>query len=266
MIQVDEINQSINELLRRSHAYLAIEPLVEVLQPTTLYVDSLEEPCLFALMDQEAMILYLGGHTEDEVKYRRYLKQVKDLFISNNKPIAYLQVASSNPLASHWLSKHYSAFIIHRGERVLYTYRGGPLSIKSDTSHLEVISRDLLRRKLNNQDGLVNEITSLWGSVESFLDRGFGICALKDQTLLGWAASETVSKTACGMVMATGSTYRNHDLGIIMGQAFVNESLDKKIQPFINLWADDEEGRELAHCLGFERLAAYQVLVLKSNY
>lgn len=86
---------------------------------------------------------------------------------------------------------------------------------------LREVSRRLLGEGLANSKGLEAEMTSERPTVDDFLAKGFGICAVKGNELAGWCLSEYNCSSGCEVGVEVAAEHRHKGLALAMVSAFV---------------------------------------------
>ena len=89
---------------------------------------------------------------------------------------------------------------------------------------LEWLSSDLLAGNFANTDELLEEMISERPSVEDFLDKGFGICAVKGREIAGWCLSEYNNAEGCEIGIGVMKEHRHKGLASAMTSLFLKEA------------------------------------------
>ncbi len=134
-----------------------------------------------------------------------------------------------------------------------------PLAALPEGFELRIADKILLDEPglLDMQD-LREEMCSERASVEEFLQKSFGIVALRGKSLAGWCLSEYNCGGRCEVGIGTQEPYRRRGLACAMGAAFLREARQRGIrQVGWDCFADNAPSVATALRLGFEKVADY---------
>jgi len=92
---------------------------------------------------------------------------------------------------------------------------------------LREINKALLFENLLHTDELREEMRSERPSVEDFLAKSFGICAVKGRELAGWCLSEYNSSAGCEVGIAVLGEHRRKGLALAMTSEFIKVARSK---------------------------------------
>lgn len=115
---------------------------------------------------------------------------------------------------------------------------------------------------LANKALLVDEIVEMWGSAEAFVNKGFGVCAVREGAVAGFCTAEYVSEGCCGIGIATADAYRRRGIALAMTGAFLAECAARSVTPYWECWATNEGSVRTAERAGFTRVSDYAVLAV----
>jgi GNAT superfamily N-acetyltransferase len=112
---------------------------------------------------------------------------------------------------------------------------------------------------LANLDALRDEMCSERPSVEDFLAKSFGVCALHDDdALAGWCTSEYNSGNRCEIGIGTLEPYQRRGIATAMGCAFVEHALSIGVTEIgWHCWARNTSSIATALKIGFEIVREY---------
>ena len=114
-------------------------------------------------------------------------------------------------------------------------------------------------RPLHHFSALLDEVTSMWGSDQAFLARGFGFCAHDGTTIASWCTAEYVSPGRCGIGIETVQRFRGQGLATAVGAAFVRSCVSRSMVAHWDAWTDNAPSIAVAEKLGFSLLTTYAV-------
>ncbi|MHB9132182.1 MAG: GNAT family N-acetyltransferase [Armatimonadota bacterium] len=131
---------------------------------------------------------------------------------------------------------------------------------------IEPITRELFTGSaLDHIDCVHDEITSMWNSVDDFLTRGFGYCAVQGNEIANWCTAEYVSTAQCGIGIETVEAHQRRGLATLTTTAFVQHCLRHGILPHWDCWTANEASWRVAEKVGFTRVTEYNVLVVSGK-
>jgi len=86
------------------------------------------------------------------------------------------------------------------------------------------VNADLLSKDFKHLNTLKEEMTSERPSVEDFLDKSFGVCAIHENELAGWCLSEYNTDGRCEIGIETISEYRKRGLATALTLALLEHA------------------------------------------
>jgi hypothetical protein len=117
----------------------------------------------------------------------------------------------------------------------------------------QAIDTDFLRRdELQNLAYVKDEIKTMWPSLERFGEKGFGVAALLEETVIGWCTAEYASEAQCGIGVATIAEFENKGVATAMATRFVEECLQRQITPYWECNIRNPGSVRVAEKVGFE--------------
>lgn len=170
--------------------------------------------------------------------------------------------AANDALTQLWTRVLPSA-TLHRRTLLARRTRVDPPACESDdpSLRLHAIDEALLQNDdLEHVQDVRNEVASMWGSVEAFLRKGFGYCAVCNRQLVCWCTAEYVSPGQCGIGIETILAYQRRGLATIAAAAFVRRCMDRDIEPYWDCWATNVPSIRVAEKVGFEPVEEFEVL------
>jgi GNAT superfamily N-acetyltransferase len=124
------------------------------------------------------------------------------------------------------------------------------------------IDQALLATGLRHTDELIEEIRSESPSVDDFLARKFGYCALAGDTIVGFCCSEYNHAGRCELGVTTLAPYRRRGVATAVVTATVEEAFRRGVSEIgWHCWANNAASLALAARLGFEHVRDYPVRV-----
>jgi RimJ/RimL family protein N-acetyltransferase len=95
---------------------------------------------------------------------------------------------------------------------------------------LRLVDEALLGSGLKRLDDLREEMCSERPTVEEWLVRSFGVCAVHEDELAGWCLSEYNLDERCEIGIETCEPYRRRGLGAAMAAALIDEAYQRGVQ------------------------------------
>jgi RimJ/RimL family protein N-acetyltransferase len=115
------------------------------------------------------------------------------------------------------------------------------------------INADFLGRdELQNLAYVRDEIKTMWPSLERFGEKGFGVAALLEETVIGWCTAEYASEGQCGIGIATVSEFENKGVATAMAARFVEICLQRHLTPHWECNSRNPGSVRVAEKVGFE--------------
>ncbi len=152
----------------------------------------------------------------------------------------------------------------------LYPMKSTRMTFSNDMSNVEIelpkgiyaVNKELfLNSELNGLDGVIEEISEGWSSVDDFLDRGFGCVAIKDNIIIGWCLTDWVIRNECEIGIETYPEYRRQGYGHKLACGTLALAREKGIKRTgWQCWADNYGSIATAKSVGFELLSEFPVL------
>ncbi len=125
-----------------------------------------------------------------------------------------------------------------------------------------VVNKELLLNSdLHGLEGVIEEISGGWSSIDDFLERGFGCVAVKDCNIVGWCLTDWVIGNECEIGIETYSEYRRQGYGYKLACGILSIAKRKgMIRTGWQCWADNYGSIATAKSAGFELLSEFPVL------
>ena len=230
-------------------------------QPARIWVDNLENPQT-AFMWDKAHCYYLVGNEENH----SYNKAVRKLITETIAPEAVKNDFSVLKVyyTEGWKNKICEIVDIPlvKRERQCYTFSSVKTNWRSKVpsgSSVKYIDEELLKAHLGNTEYVIEEIESMWVSLDDFFTNGFGFCSVYDEEIVCWCTAEYVSDTYCGIGIETIQKYQNKGFATVTASAFVEHCIARSITPHWDSWSNNIPSLKVAEKVGFEIPITYVV-------
>lgn len=129
---------------------------------------------------------------------------------------------------------------------------------------LKMVDTDLFAMpNLKHLDTLKEEMTSERPSVDDFLAKSFGVCAIYENELAGWCLSEYNSDKRCEIGIETTSEYRQRGIGTALTLAFLEHAFSHGIKEVgWHCFKRNEPSAKTALKAGFEKVCDYKSFIV----
>jgi len=129
---------------------------------------------------------------------------------------------------------------------------------------LAPVDGELLRRtSLRNLNAVRREMTSERPSVQDFLERSLGFCAICGGEIASWCMTEYNAGNRCELGIATAESHRRRGLATLTGSATIARALQLGINEVgWHCWADNDPSIATAEALGFTQRKEHTVQVV----
>lgn len=125
------------------------------------------------------------------------------------------------------------------------------------------ISESLLGGSLENSEGVIDEVSQMWGSPQRFLQEGFGFCAVQGSVIAGWCTAEYRSRNACGIGIETVEAYQRQGIATAMAAEMVKKCRQVGVTPHWDSWKRNTPSVRVAEKCGFEKAHDYDVVFVR---
>ncbi len=126
---------------------------------------------------------------------------------------------------------------------------------------LRQIDVELLESGLAHVDSVKDDILGGWPSLDTFLERGFGITLLVESSVVSWCTAEYVSEDKCGMGIETIKEYEGRGFATIVASEFVRHSLTLGVRPYWDCWVSNKPSVRVAEKVGFTKAYDYKMAI-----
>jgi GNAT superfamily N-acetyltransferase len=136
-------------------------------------------------------------------------------------------------------------------------------SCEDNSITISKIDKEMINNnKLKNHEGLIEELIQMWGSVESFLSKGFGFYAMKDDSIAAWCTGEYFSKDWCGIGIETYEEYQRQGIATAATIEIIKYCKELNKIPHWDCWKNNIPSAKTAEKAGFEKLMDYEIVFL----
>ncbi len=228
----------VTDLFRDLDIHLAVPAIINGKIPGTIYVDDLTQPRTAVL--EAAHKFYLAGFLDRS----QSIQKLRALFQEQVVPQAQAAgtVAFKLIFPEGWedcieheildglypIPNPYEYYEFRLG---VHRLRENWRSRIPEGFQLACIDQALVdNTRLKNLEALLEKLRSKRGSVQAFLEHGFGYVLIHESRLASWCLSEYDWGDCCEVNIATEEAYRRRGLATIAGAAMVERALERNIR------------------------------------
>ncbi|MGL1893667.1 MAG: GNAT family N-acetyltransferase [Spirochaetaceae bacterium] len=126
------------------------------------------------------------------------------------------------------------------------------------------ITTELLKNSpIKNISILTDDILTWWDSLDSFIDKGCGFVALKDNTICGWSYSVCIVDSRVEIYIETVKDHQNRGIGAAIAHRFVYYCQKNSLKPEWEAMSDIKHSIRIAEKVGFEFDYEYKLYEFK---
>jgi hypothetical protein len=108
---------------------------------------------------------------------------------------------------------------------------------------------------------VVHEVTAMWGTVGTFLDKGFGYCLLVGSEVACWCTAEYTVGTDTGVGIETAECFQRRGFATLTAAAFVEYCVRHDLAPHWVAWKANVPSLSVAEKVGFRKVRDYGIYV-----
>jgi len=230
-----------------------------------LYVNNKETPTVaFAQFKQRT---FLSG--DPNLAFREQLKNFFSTRVQQHCQefdVPYIRLTVNNP---QWLNIVKIALEARDPLQVRYQIYEKQITKKIDDfivpDNFEIlpVNRKLMDQTFPGKRDLLEEMCSERESVESFLDKSFGVAAFHNGFLAGWCLSEYNYDNRCEVGIASLPPFQRIGLAKAMTHQFSNQALQLGVEKILwHCFESNKPSRRTAVSTGFTLVDSHDVLIL----
>ena len=129
---------------------------------------------------------------------------------------------------------------------------------------IQMVDANLLENaNLKHLETLIEEMTSERPSVDDFLAKSFGVCAIHENELAGWCLSEYNADDRCEIGIETTSDYRQRGIATALTLAFLEHAFSHDIKEVgWHCFKKNESSAKTARKAGFDKVCDYKSFIV----
>jgi GNAT superfamily N-acetyltransferase len=209
---------------------LIIRAVLEGTSPGSVYVDDVDDPGSALLCSAEGC--FLAGDETNSAFNRALRDLLARQFFAGDAGNGADEEMVFTVQPDGWVTKF---GVIFEGRQPWQLPRkyfvGSEVKIdwraKTPTGYsIQRIDRELLgRAELDVASHIPSWMQANWGSIDAFMDRGFGFGTIHNRAVVSWSLADCVSGTECEIGIRTRQTYRRRGLATLTAAANVDHAL-----------------------------------------
>jgi RimJ/RimL family protein N-acetyltransferase len=128
---------------------------------------------------------------------------------------------------------------------------------------IQSVATELMKSNREGLETLREEMCSERASVEGFLEKSFGVCAVYENQIVGWRLSEYNTGDRCEIGIATLEPHQRKGIATALTRAFLIEAAKRGYQRAgWDCWEKNEASVAAARKAGFEKKHREQAMVI----
>jgi GNAT superfamily N-acetyltransferase len=208
------------------------------------------------LWDQGNQVVYLAA--ADQQAAATPARLVPLFAAARQRGLRWLKLRPLSTALTDALLTHFAADELIPSDSIGFTLSGtmpAAAELPPDIRIVDIDADLLAADDLAHHDELLDEIRSMWGSVDPFRRAGFGVAARRGHALIGWCTAEFVSPGRCGIGIAVHPAEQRRGIATALGSTFLAECLRRTISPWWETGRGNVASRRTACRLGFHEAA-----------
>lgn len=259
-----EDHEKVRLLFKEMYRDVSADAVIDRNNPGTIWVDDKKTP-RSALMDSPEGYILVGDPSN-----KNFSNALNKLFVEEIYPESIKKGKHSFEIhcTGIWEDRIYN--VILKGKlpvkvpcaHYLFREMKIPEWKKGIPEGFEILRVDrefLLRKDLKGFDEVISRVKE-WGSVDNFIEKGFGFCLVHKNTIISRCIADCVSDTRCEIGIGTNHEYRNRGFGALTATATVEYCLDNGFSEIG--WHTSQTNiasQKTALAVGFEKVEDYYV-------
>jgi len=255
--------EKVRSIFKELEYNLIISAVIEGTSPGRIYVDDISHPKTAFLCSVESY--HLAGYWDNSEFNTALGKLVAEIILTQDTVREDEDGIFIDFHPDSWESKLNDIFTIRtplKDKRRRYTCCELKVDWKSqipDGYSIHRIDENLLAKPcLKIPDHVTHWMKTNWGSIEYFLQKGFGFCMLHNDKMVSWCIADCVSGNQCEVGIHTAEKFRIRGLATITVAATVDYCLSNGFTSVGWHCSDDNIGSwKTAEKVGFEKTKDY---------
>lgn len=249
------------------NCHLAIESIIQGLTPARIFVDDSESPAsAFTWFKGRA---WLAGNPDNDrfnealprLLEETYYKVLRDH--EAKEFLLYYAPEGWKSQMDYLFEKMPRTEALRHHYHLDATTRLWEISVREGLILYRIDASLLSKKHLRNLDDVVEEMQSERFTVEEFLEKSFGYCAIIDKVIAGWCTSEYNVSNWCELGIGTVEGYMRRGIATLTGTIVIKHALSSGINNIgWHCYADNKPSIATAKRLGFTKHCEYPVCLI----
>lgn len=242
------------------------DSIIEGYTPAEIYVNHLQNPTISIVCEGHGF--YFGGQALENAQYLEAVDFFQQQILDEQRK-EKLRIAKIYYSSEAWekiLIDMLQEFKPEIYRRILFQHRLENRVHQPDLERdviIKEIDGELLNSQLGFREPVIDEIIYMWGSLDKFLQSGFGYCAIKEQKIVTWCTQEYKSKNFCGIGIETLKDYQKQGMATVTVKHFLKKCAQLNIIPHWDCWKNNLPSIRVAEKNGFEKLIESKILFIR---
>jgi GNAT superfamily N-acetyltransferase len=150
-------------------------------------------------------------------------------------------------------------------DRSLYRSKPECIDIIPNRDEVLEITTELMGSDVSNLKMIIDEVisTNTYDSMEDYLNRGIGYTLIINNKVSGFCTSEYPGKESIAIGIEVLEEHQHKGYAKIMTRAFLNKAIQRELNTYWDCWSSNTASVNTALTCKFEKVADYQILLLK---
>ena len=213
------------------------------------------------LWDKGNNVFYLSG----QLVLPETIKDLASLINTHVKEkaikegLSYFNVKTLSSSLENSITDIFQNIALHKIDKFFYTFRAQKVKSipnpRLEGIQYHPIDADFLEEgRFENSQDVKSEIEWMWPSLGRFLEKGFGIIAVLDASIVCWCTAEYVSEKKCGIGIEVVDEFQNKGIATATAAHFLEHCMNRNIFAHWECDKDNIGSVRVAEKVGFEKI------------
>lgn len=172
--------------------------------------------------------------------------------------LSYFNVKTLSSSLENSITDIFQNIPLHKTNKLFYTFRAKRVKSipnpRLEGIQYHLIDADFLEEgRFENSQDVKSEIEWMWPSLERFREKGFGVAAVLDASIICCCTAEYVSKSKCGIGIAVIDEFQNKGIATATAAHFLEYCLNQNIVAHWECDKNNVGSVRVAEKVGFEK-------------
>ena len=212
------------------------------------------------LWDKGNNVFYLSG----QLVLSETIKDLASLINTHVKEkavkegLSYFKVKTLSSSLENSITDIFQYIPLHKTNKLFYTFRAKRVKAipnpKLEGIQYHPIDADFLEEgRFENNHYVKSEVKWMWSSLERFREKGFGVAAVVNASIVCWCTAEYVSENKCGIGIEVIDEFQNKGIATSTAAHFLEYCLNQNIVAHWECDKDNIGSVRVAEKVGFEK-------------